>query len=185
MAYRRLAGRDEGFLKLRLLANGILESNKLALGQDNQERLEDNNGLSQASIQVVVARVHLCPHFLGIQGGSLGEVIGGKAKLLPKILDHFLQGAYFVKELKPLGKQHVVEQTAHTRRPLASWPLKIRGIERRSVGDGSIMLGVFGQGTKQASERLGQQLAEARSYAYGLHGLAGVSQLPQFDSLIE
>ena len=41
------------------------------------------------------------------------------------------------------------------------------------------------QSTKQASERLGQQLAEARSYAYSLQGLAGVSRLPQFDSLIE
>jgi len=40
------------------------------------------------------------------------------------------------------------------------------------------------QSTKQASERLGQQLAEARSYADSLQGLAGVSQLPQFDSLI-
>jgi hypothetical protein len=185
MADRRLAGRNVGFLELRLLANGILESTKLALGQGNQERLEDNNGLSQTGIQVVVVRVHFSPHFLGIQGDSLGEVIGGKAKLLPKILDHFLKSAYFVKELKPLGKQHVVEQAAHARRPLASWPLKIRGIERRSVGDGSIMLRVFGQGTKQASERLGQQLAEARSYAYSLQGLAGVSQLPQFDSFIE
>src|ERR1700719_5049542 len=160
MAYRRLAGRDEGFLELRLLANGILESNNLALGQDNQERLKDNNGLSQAGIQVVVARVHLSPHFLGIQGGPFGEVIGGKAKLLPKILDHFLQSAYFVKELKPLGKQHVVEQAAHARRPLASWPLKIRGIERRSVGNGSIMLGVFGQGTKQPRELLGGPVDE-------------------------
>jgi hypothetical protein len=70
-----------------------------------------------------------------------------------------------MKELQSLGKQHVVEQAAHACRPLASWSLKIRGIERRSVGDGSIVLGVFGQGTKQASERLGQQLAEARSYA--------------------
>jgi len=77
-----------------------------------------------------------------------------------------------------LGKQYAC-------RPLASLPLKIRGIERRSLGDDSIMLGVFGQSTKQASERLGQHLAETRSYAYSLQGHAGVSQLPQFDSLIE
>lgn len=90
-----------------------------------------------------------------------------------------------MKELQPLGKQHVVEQAAHACRPLTSLPLKIRGIERRSVGDGSLMLGVFGQSTKQASERLGQHLAETRGYAYSLQGLTGVSQLPQFDSLIE
>jgi len=100
MANHRLAGRDVGFLELRLLANGILESNKLALGQGNQERLEDDDGLSQAGIQVVVVRVHLRPHFLRIQRGSFGEVVvGGKAKLLAKILDHFLQSADFMKEL--------------------------------------------------------------------------------------
>jgi hypothetical protein len=67
MANHRLAGRDVGFLELRLLANGILERNKLALEQGIQERFEDDNGLSQARIQVVVVRVHLSPHFLGIQ----------------------------------------------------------------------------------------------------------------------
>src|ERR1700674_2163462 len=102
MADHRLAGRDVGFLELRLLANGILESTKLALGQGNQERLEENNGLSQAGIQVVVVRVHLSPHFLGIRRGSFGEAIGGMAKLFPKILDHFLQSAYLMKELQPL-----------------------------------------------------------------------------------
>ena len=141
LADHNLAGREVGFLELRLLANGILESNKLALGQGNQERLEDDNGLSQAGIQIVVVPVHLSPHSLGIQRGSFGEVIGGKAKLLPKILDHFLQSADFMKELQPSGKQHVAEQAAHARRPLASLSLKIRGIERRSVGHDSIMLG--------------------------------------------
>src|SRR2546425_5041615 len=90
-----------------------------------------------------------------------------------------------MKELQPLGKQHMVEQAAHARRSLDSLSLKVRRIERRSVGDGPVMLGVFGQGTKQASECLGKQLAEARSYAYGLERFAGVSQLAQFDSLIE
>jgi hypothetical protein len=35
MADHRLAGRDVGLLELRLLANGILESNQLAFGQGN------------------------------------------------------------------------------------------------------------------------------------------------------
>ena len=80
-----------------------------------------------------------------------------------------------MKELQPLGKQHVVQQVAQARRSLASWSLKIRRIQRGSVGDGSILLGVFGQSTKQARERLGQQLAQVRSYAYSLERFAGVS----------
>ena len=175
MADRTLAGRDPAFLGPRLLANSIFESLKLVLGQDNQERLKYNNGLSQARVQVVVVAVHLSPHFLGIQRGSFGQVIGRMTKFLPKILNHLFQSAYFMKELQPFGEQDVAEQVAHARRSLASWSLKVSRIERRSVGDGSVMLGVFGQSTKQASERLGQQLAQARSYAYCLERFAGVS----------
>src|SRR5712664_1237056 len=185
MADHVLAGRDVGFLRLRLLAKGILENAELALGQGNQERLEHDNGLSQASIQVVVVRVQLSPHFLGIQIVPSGEVIGGMAEILAKILDHLLQRAYLMKELEPMGEQHEVEEATHASRSLALLSLKIGGIERGSVGTGSVMLGVVGQSMKQACERLGQQLAEARSYAYGLKGFAGVSQMPQFDSLIE
>ena len=47
------------------------------------------------------------------------------------------------------------------------------------------MFGVLGQSTQQASELPGQQLTEARSYAHRLERLAGMSQLSQFDSLIQ
>src|ERR1700674_6030926 len=137
MADHTLAGKKVRFLQLRLVGNRILESSKLALGQGNQERLEQNYGLSQARIQVVVVLIHLRPHFLGIQGGSIREVIGGAAEILAKILDHLLQRAHLMKELEPMGKQHVVEKTAHACRSLASLSLKIRRIGRRSVGDGS------------------------------------------------
>jgi hypothetical protein len=178
MAAHALVGRDAGFLELRLLVNGILEGAKLALGQGNQETLKHHNGLSQAGVQVVVVRVYFIPHFLGIQGDSPGKVIGGTAKLPPKLLDHFLQSAYLMKELQPLGQKHAVQQAAHACRSLASLSLKIRRIEGRSVRNGSVMLGVFGQSAKQAGQRLGQQLAEAGGYAYSLQGFARVSQLP-------
>jgi len=178
MADHVLAGMDAGFLRLRLPANGILENAELALGQGNQEGLEHDNGLSQAGIEVEVVRVQLSPRFLGIQIVPSGEVIGGMAEILAKILNHLLQRAYLMKELEPMGEQHEVEEATHASRSLDSLSLKIGGIERRSVGDGSVMPGVFGNSTKQASERLGQQLAEARSYTYGLKGFAGVSQLP-------
>src|SRR5256886_5254822 len=134
MADQALPGREVGFLGLRLLANGVFERPQLAFGQYNQERLEHHDGLPQARIQVVVVRVHLSPHFLGMRRVSYGEVIGGVAKSLGKILYHFLQSAYFMKELQSLGKQHVVEQGAHARRSLGSCSLKVRRIEWRGVG---------------------------------------------------
>ena len=115
-----------------------------------------------------MVRVHLSPHFLGMRRLSTGEVFGGVAKSLGKILNHFLQSAYFMKELQSLGKQHVVEQGAHARRSLGSCSLKVRRIEWRGVGDRSVVFGVLGQGTQQASELPGQQLAQARSYAHSL-----------------
>src|SRR6266436_7934807 len=104
MADHVLAGMDAGFLRLRLPAKGILENAELALGQGNQERLEYDNGLSQAGIQVVVVRVHVIPHFPGIRREPVGESISSVAKVPVKVLDHLLERAYFMEKLEPLGK---------------------------------------------------------------------------------
>src|SRR5260370_27596551 len=185
MADHMLAGRDGGWVRERLAAKGMLENGEVALGKGNQERLEHDNGLSQAGIQVVVVRIHLSPHFLGIYGESFHQIVGSVAEIIAKFFDHLLQRAYFMKELEPMGKEHAVEHAAHASRTLALLSLKIGGIERSSVGNGSVMLGVLGQSMKQACERLGQQRAKPRSNTQSLQGLADVSQLPKFDSLIE
>src|SRR5260370_8915206 len=137
MADHVLAGMDAGFLRLRLPANGILENAELALGEGNQERLEYDNGLSQAGIQVVVVRVQLSPHFLGIQIGPSGEVIGGMAEILAKILDHLVQRAYLMKELEPMGEQHKVEEAPHASRSLALLSLQIAGVRRGMLCSGA------------------------------------------------
>src|SRR5260370_25974302 len=94
MTDHTLAGRNAGFLELRLLANGILESRELALWQGDQERLEHNYSLSHARIQVIVVRLHLSPHFIGILGRSFREVIISSAEILPNILHHLLPHPY-------------------------------------------------------------------------------------------
>jgi len=180
-----MGGRDSGFQRQRLLSNSILESSELALRQCNQERLENHNRLSHAGIEVVVVGVHLIPHFFGIQSHPLGEVIGGVAIIFTKIFNHLLQGADFMEELQPLGKQHMVEQAAHSRRTLAPVALEIGGIERGGVGNGAIVLGVLGQCPKQAGERLGQESAKAGSYAHGLERFGGLAQMPQLDRFVE
>ena len=178
MADHTVGGKDGVFLRLRLLANSRLKSSKLAIGEGNQERFKHDNGFSKAGVQVVVVHVHICPHFQGIQGGAFGEVICGTAKILAEIHDHFFQGTYFMKELKAVGEQHMIEEAAHARGALASLSLKIGGIQRRGVGNGSVMFGMFREGTEQARERLGQQLAKARSNSHGKEGLAGMSKMP-------
>src|SRR5260370_21655629 len=185
MADHTVRGIGAVFLRLRLFENSLLKSPKLALGESNQEGLKHDNGFSEAGIQVVLVRVDISPHFYGIQGVSFGEVIGGTAKILAKIYDHLFQGAYFMKELKPVGEQHVVEEAAHARGALASLSLKIVRIQRRSVGNNSVMLGVFREGTKRTRERLGQQLAKARSNPHSKQRFARISKMPQLDILIE
>ena len=56
--------------------------------------------------------------------------------------------------------------------------LKIGRVQWRSIGNGSVMLGVFGQGAKQTRERLGQESAKTRSNPHGEKGLAGMSKMP-------
>jgi len=134
MADHALGGRSAGFQRLRLPANGALESSELALGQGDQERLEYDNGLSQAGIQVVVVRVHVSPHFLGIRREPIGKVISSMTEVLAKILNHLLERAYFMEKLEPLGKQDAIEQAAHARGTLALLSLKIGGIEGAALG---------------------------------------------------
>ncbi len=185
MADHTVGARDGVFLKLRLLANRLLKSSKLALGESNQERFKDDDGFSKAGIQVVVVRVNISPHFYWIQRVSFGKVFSGAAKILAEIHDHLFQGAYFMKELKAVGEQHMIEEAAHARGALDSLSLKIGRVQRRSVGNGSVMLGVFGQSTKQTRERLGQELAKARSNPHSQEGLAGMSKMPEFEGLVE
>src|SRR5260370_18720636 len=173
MAEHTVGARDGVFLKLRLLANRLLKSSKLALGESNQERFKDDDGFSKAGIQVVVVRVNISPHFYWIQRVSFGKVFSGAAKILAEIHDHLFQGTYFMKELKAVGEQHMIEEAAHARGALASLSLKIGGGQRRGVGNGSLMFGMFREGTQQAPQRLGQQLSKARSKSPTKEGLAG------------
>ena len=180
-----MGGEDTGSRWQRLLENGILEGSELALWHGNQERLENYNRLSQASVEIIVVGVYLIPHFFGIQRHPLGQVIGSVAVILTKIFDHLLQGADFMEELQSLGKQHMVEQAAHTRRTLAAVALKIGGIERRGVRNCAVVFGMLGQSPKQASKRLGQESAEPGSNTHRLQRLAWLAQMPKLDSFVE
>src|SRR5258708_34019600 len=110
MADQSVGGRGAVHLMLRLLANSRLKSPKLALGEGNQERFENDNGFSKAVIQVVVVRVNICPHFQGIQGGAFGEAIRGTPKVVAEIHDDFLQGADIMKKLKADGEKRSMDE---------------------------------------------------------------------------
>src|SRR5260370_7194839 len=149
MAEHTVGARDGVFLKVRLLAKRILKSSKPALGESNQERFKDDDGFSKAGIQVVVVRVNISPHFYWIQRVSFGKVFSGAAKILAEIHDHLFQGAYFMKELKAGGEQHMIEEAAHARGALDSLSLKIGRVHRPTLGTGSVILPVFYQHTNQ------------------------------------
>lgn len=74
-----------------LLKYGFLKSPKLVDGKDNEEGFKQHDRLSQASIQIVVVRVHLVPELLGVDRDTLREVIGCRAEIFAQVFDHFLQ----------------------------------------------------------------------------------------------
>src|SRR5215469_3341608 len=111
------------------------------------------------------------PPTLGVGTQTPGEVIGNPAKVPLKVFDHFLEGVYFVKELKSLGKQDSIEEPAHARGTLAPQPMIVVRVQRSGVWNGPIVLGVFVQRAERAGERASHPSAKLGTHGDGVPGL--------------
>jgi hypothetical protein len=99
MADYPLGGRQIARGFLGLLADGLLKSDKLVDRKYDQERLQQHDRLSQASVEIIVVRIHLVPKLLGVDRDTIREVIGCHAEIFAQILDHLFQCADFLEEL--------------------------------------------------------------------------------------
>jgi hypothetical protein len=124
---RKTLGENSAFLKR---GEELL---KLAFRQGVKEGLEENDGLPQTGIQIVVRGIEDIPITVGVQGVAGEDFLRSGLKVGSKLLDELGEGGDFVEELRPSGKEHHAENTVETREALAAGILKILGIKRSEV----------------------------------------------------
>jgi len=185
MADHWLASRWLGWDGFGLVQDGLLEGAELIRGKNEQERLQKDDALPQASINVVMVSVHSLPCSFGIRGGAVEKVRGGVAIIGAEILHHFAQGTDLGEKLETVGEQDVVQKAAHASRFLALLPLKICGVKRGGVGNSAVVFGVFIEGAEQAAEGSSKQETKSRGNTDGLKGFDKKPVLPQLESFVE
>jgi len=144
---------------------GSEELLELAFQQRVEEGLEEDDGLPQTGIQIVVRGIEDIPIAVGVKGVACKDFLRGGQKVGGELLDEFRQCGDFVEELGPPGKKHLAENTVETRDTLAAGILKILGIQRSKMRRGAEMPCVQEHGVEQAVQGSGKPLAEGRRNA--------------------
>lgn len=106
VARRDLRRGGRGGLPARL----PLEIAHLFLGQNMEERFEQDNGLAQAGVQVVMQRVQGKPGLTGVNRRSVPHFFQRRAKIFLQILDHLPKNVNLMEELGTLGEENPAKQ---------------------------------------------------------------------------
>jgi len=125
-----------------------LEVDKLFFWKGVEKGLQQHDGLTEASVQIIVSRIEKFPVLIGVNGVAFGELIYSRIKALGEILDHSGQGRNFVEELGLPRQEDLAEETVEKRRALTLGILKISGIERYEVRCGAKVAGVLVHGSE-------------------------------------
>jgi hypothetical protein len=96
-----------GLPRLCLFKNSLLECSNLVGRQYEQKGLEEDDGLSETRIQVIVVHVHQLPHSAGILRGLVEKIGSAEAVVRPEVLNHVTQYVYLVEKLQTVGEQDV------------------------------------------------------------------------------
>jgi len=88
-----------------LFKDSLLEGANLVGRQYEEKRLQEDDGLSETSIQVVVVRVDQFPHPGGIWRDFVEKIGGTEAVVCAEILNQLSQNAHFVEKLQAVGEQ--------------------------------------------------------------------------------
>ena len=107
--------REIAFRQQRLVVHGFLKIAKLSRRKHDEEGLKQHDGFPQAGIEVIVARIHIVPHALGVRAYPLDEIAREVTEVPIQVFHHFFKGADFMKELKAMREKHPVQQSAHAR----------------------------------------------------------------------
>ncbi len=143
-------GRQETLGAGSALLKGGKELLELAIRQGVKEGLEENDGLPQTSIQIIVRGIEDIPIAIAVQGVAREDFLRRGQKVGGELFDEFGEGGDFMDELGPPGEKQLAENTVETRDTLAVATLKILGIQRSEMRRGAEMPRVEEHGAEQA-----------------------------------
>jgi len=90
-----------------------------------------------------------------------------------------------MEKLLTLTEKYLTKEGAEEGDTLAARAEKIVRVERRRIGDGAVMFGMFAEGPEQSYQRTCETLAELRGDADRLTGFQGAAGLMQGQGFIE
>jgi hypothetical protein len=132
-------GTGSGNDRLFELGGQVLE----AFGRKGLEQgFQDDFGLAEAGVEVVVERIEQGPGVLRLGGDALGDVGGGIMKFGFNVVHGGGEDAEFVEETGALGKENVVEDAVPGSGALARVAAEEFGAERLDMGNiGDVLAG--------------------------------------------
>ena len=119
------------------------------IGQNNQERLQENNRFAEASIQIEMAFVQCIPKTLVFQILATCQVVRCFGEFAIQIVHQISQCRRLVDELRPLREKDAVQKTGDPGGTLATRSTKVPSIQRGRVGHQSEVLSVAMQSGKK------------------------------------
>ena len=162
-----------------------LETDELGIWQGVEKRLEDDDGLAEAGIQVVMNGIEKFPRKVGAEGIAGSQFIGGRLKAGNEFVDEIGERGDFVIKLRPAGEKNPAEKIVEQRDALATGMLEIIGVQRSKIRRDAEMFGMFEHHEKHGAERISEALAQSRRNRKNLIGLENPAVLAQTKSFVE
>lgn len=176
---QKTLGAGSAFLK------GGKELLELAFRQRVKEGLEENDGLPQTGIQIVVRGIEDIPIAVEVQGVACEDFLRRGQKVAAELFNEFGEGGDFIEELGPPREKQLAENTVKTCDTLAVAILKIMGIQRSKIRRGTGMPRVEEHGVEQAVQGGSKPLAEGRRNAQNLLSFGDAAIAPQAKGFIQ
>lgn len=172
-------GKNQRFIEKRL------ETDELGIWEGVEKRLEDNDGLAEAGVQVVMNGIEKFPLKVGADGIAGSQFIGGRLEAGVEFVDEIGERGDFVIKLRPAGEKNPAEKIVEQRDALAAGMLKIIGVERSKIRCDAEMFGMFEHHEKHGAERMGEPLTQGRRNRKDLVRLGDPAVLTQTKSFVE
>ncbi|HKM66628.1 MAG TPA: hypothetical protein VJX70_05635 [Candidatus Acidoferrum sp.] len=118
------------------------ELKQLVIREGMEEGFEENDGLAEAGVQVVVGGIQEVPFALGKEAIGVVDFRCGRGESFVEIFDELEEGGNFVEELRALAEKEAAANAIEAGGAATPGMLEIIRIEGREMGRDTEVLGV-------------------------------------------